>query len=134
LTLLPTLNLAFDTMSPTQERLSCPPIWVLPMPGTNIRTAWRACWDRRWSAWRCDRHRLAGSPDRNRRLIAFGLFWYLIALVPVSSAFPLLLTGVEFANSPPGAASVQTFAAFDPRQPRCNQWAKTTSSVLRAPA
>jgi len=80
--------------------------------------------------------RLAGSSDRNRRLIAFGLLWYLIALIPVSnlipSALPPLLTGVEFANSPPGAASVQTFAAFDPRQPRCSQRARTTLSVSRA--
>jgi hypothetical protein len=32
--------------------------------------------------------RLAGSPDRNRRLVAFGLFWYLIALIPVSNLIP----------------------------------------------
>jgi hypothetical protein len=32
--------------------------------------------------------RLAGSPDRTRRLIAFGLFWYLIALIPVSNLIP----------------------------------------------
>jgi tetratricopeptide (TPR) repeat protein len=32
--------------------------------------------------------RLAGSHDRNRRLIAFGIFWYLIALVPVSNLVP----------------------------------------------
>jgi hypothetical protein len=32
--------------------------------------------------------RLAGSPDRNRRLIAFGVFWYLIAFIPVSNLVP----------------------------------------------
>jgi tetratricopeptide (TPR) repeat protein len=32
--------------------------------------------------------RLAGSPVRNHRLIAFGIFWYLIALVPVSNLIP----------------------------------------------
>jgi hypothetical protein len=32
--------------------------------------------------------RLAGSLDRNHRLIAFGIFWYLIALVPVSNLVP----------------------------------------------
>jgi hypothetical protein len=32
--------------------------------------------------------RLSGSQDRNRRLIAFGIFWYLIALVPVSNLVP----------------------------------------------
>ena len=29
--------------------------------------------------------RLAGSPNRYRRLIAFGIFWYTIALLPVSN-------------------------------------------------
>jgi hypothetical protein len=32
--------------------------------------------------------RLAGLPDSGRRLIAFGIFWYLIALVPVSNLVP----------------------------------------------
>jgi tetratricopeptide (TPR) repeat protein len=32
--------------------------------------------------------RLAGSPDRNRRLVAFGIFWYLIAFIPVSNLVP----------------------------------------------
>ena len=32
--------------------------------------------------------RLAGAWDRNRRLIAFGIFWFLIALVPVSNLVP----------------------------------------------
>lgn len=32
--------------------------------------------------------RFAGSIDRNRRLIAFGIFWFLIALVPVSNLVP----------------------------------------------
>jgi tetratricopeptide (TPR) repeat protein len=32
--------------------------------------------------------RLAGSADRNRRLIAFGIFWYAIALLPVSNLVP----------------------------------------------
>ncbi len=27
--------------------------------------------------------RLSGAPDRNRRLIALGFFWHLIALVPL---------------------------------------------------
>jgi tetratricopeptide (TPR) repeat protein len=32
--------------------------------------------------------RLAGSPDRGRRLIAFGIFWYFIAIIPVSNLVP----------------------------------------------
>ena len=32
--------------------------------------------------------RLAGSRDQNRRLIAFGILWYLIAFVPVSNLVP----------------------------------------------
>jgi tetratricopeptide (TPR) repeat protein len=32
--------------------------------------------------------RMAGSADRNRRLIALGIFWYLIALLPVSNLVP----------------------------------------------
>ena len=32
--------------------------------------------------------RLSGALDRNRRLIAFGIFWFLIALVPVSNLVP----------------------------------------------
>jgi tetratricopeptide (TPR) repeat protein len=32
--------------------------------------------------------RFAGSADRNRRLMAFGIFWFLIALIPVSNLVP----------------------------------------------
>ena len=32
--------------------------------------------------------RLAGSQDQTRRLIAFGVLWYLIAFVPVSNLVP----------------------------------------------
>jgi hypothetical protein len=39
--------------------------------------------------------RLSGSPDRNRRLIAFGIFWYLIALLPVSN---LVATSTKMAD------------------------------------
>ena len=39
--------------------------------------------------------RLAGSLDRNRRLIAFGLLWYLIALLPVSN---LVATSTKMAD------------------------------------
>jgi len=39
--------------------------------------------------------RLAGSQDRNRRLIAFGLLWYLIGLLPVSN---LVLTSTQMAD------------------------------------
>ena len=39
--------------------------------------------------------RLAGSPDRNRRLIAFGIFWFFIALIPVSN---LVATSTKMAD------------------------------------
>jgi len=39
--------------------------------------------------------RLAGSPDSNRRLISFGIFWYVIALLPVSN---LVATSTKMAD------------------------------------
>ena len=39
--------------------------------------------------------RLAGSPDQNRRLISFGIFWYVIALLPVSN---LVATSTKMAD------------------------------------
>ncbi len=90
LTLLPTLNLTFDAllayagktlvpayMSASYNWSSYPYISVKGMLGATLicGAVWTAM-------------RLAGSPERNHRLIAFGVFWYLIALIPVSNLVP----------------------------------------------
>ena len=90
LTLLPTLNLTFDAMLayagkafvPAYMRASYtwseyPYVSVKGLVGAALVCA--AVWTGM---------RLAGSPDTNRRLIAFGIFWYLIALIPVSNLIP----------------------------------------------
>jgi tetratricopeptide (TPR) repeat protein len=90
LTLVPTLNLTFEVMLAYAEKVFVP-------AGMSVSYAWidfpyisakgllgaalvsAAIWiAMRW----------AGSGDRNRRLIAFGIFWYLIALIPVSNLIP----------------------------------------------
>ena len=90
LTLLPTLNLTFDvmlayagkTLVPAYMR-TCytwsgyPYVSVKGLLGAALVCALV------WTGMR-----LAGSPDRNRRLIAFGVFWYLIAFIPVSNLVP----------------------------------------------
>ena len=90
LTLLPTLNLTFDamlayagkTLVPAYMRTSYawsdyPYVSVKGLLGAALVGALV------WTGMR-----LAGSPDRNRRLIAFGIFWYLIAFIPVSNLVP----------------------------------------------
>jgi tetratricopeptide (TPR) repeat protein len=90
LTLLPTLNLTFDamlayagkTLVPAYLRTSYawsdyPYVSVKGLLGAALVCALV------WTGMR-----LAGSPDRNRRLIAFGIFWYLIAFIPVSNLVP----------------------------------------------
>jgi tetratricopeptide (TPR) repeat protein len=90
LTLVPTLNLTFEVMLAYAEKafvpvhmsvsyawISVPYISAKGLLGAALVCA--AIWiAMRW----------AGSPDRNRRLIAFGIFWYLIALIPVSNLIP----------------------------------------------
>jgi tetratricopeptide (TPR) repeat protein len=90
LTLLPTLNLTFDAtlayvgktlvpahMSASYTWSAYPYVSVRGLLGAGLAfaTVWTGM-------------RLAGSPDCNRRLIAFGIFWYLIALIPVSNLVP----------------------------------------------
>ena len=90
LTLVPTLNLTFDVilayagkafvpahMSVSYNRSEFPYLSVQGLLGAALvcTTVWIAM-------------RLAGSTDRNRRLIAFGILWYLIALIPVSNLVP----------------------------------------------
>jgi len=90
LTLLPTLNLTFEVMLAyagkafVPAHMSASYTW---MGGPNVSVkgllgAALVC-AAVWIAMR-----LAGSLDRNRRLIAFGIFWYLIALIPVSNLIP----------------------------------------------
>jgi tetratricopeptide (TPR) repeat protein len=90
LTLLPTLNLSFDAMlayvgkTLVPAHMSASYTWSeYPyVSGKGILGAVLIC-AIVWAGMR-----LAGSPDRNRRLIAFGIFWYLIALAPVSNLVP----------------------------------------------
>jgi len=90
LTLLPTLNLTFDAMLAYAGKVLVPAsmsasyTWS-EYPYVSLKGALGALLVSAalWVAMR-----LAGSPDRHRRLIAFGIFWYLIALIPVSNLVP----------------------------------------------
>jgi len=90
LTLLPTLNLTFDamlayagktflptSMSATYHWSSYPYLSLRGIFGFTlvVLAVWIAM-------------RLAGSADCDRRLVAFGILWWLIALVPVSNLIP----------------------------------------------
>src|SRR5271165_226781 len=90
LTLLPTLDLTFEAilayawktivpayMSASYTWSEYPYVSLKGMLGAALVCA------AVWIAMR-----LAGAPDRNRRLIAFGILWFLIALVPVSNIVP----------------------------------------------
>jgi tetratricopeptide (TPR) repeat protein len=90
LTLLPTLNLTFEAMlayawktflpaymSASYTWSEYPYVSLKGILGATLVCA------AVWIAMR-----LAGAPDRNRRLTAFGIFWFLIALVPVSNLVP----------------------------------------------
>jgi tetratricopeptide (TPR) repeat protein len=90
LALLPTLNLTFEAMlayvwktfvpaymSASYTWSAYPYVSLKGMLGAVLVCA------AVWIAMR-----LAGALDRNRRLIAFGMFWFLIALVPVSNIVP----------------------------------------------
>jgi tetratricopeptide (TPR) repeat protein len=90
LTLLPTLNLTFDAMLAyagktfVPARLSASYTWS-EYPYVSVKGLLGAALIGAvaWTAMR-----LAGSADRNRRVVAFGIFWYLIALIPVSNLVP----------------------------------------------
>jgi tetratricopeptide (TPR) repeat protein len=90
ITLLPTLNLTFDamlayagkTLVPAYMRTSY--IWSV-YPDVSVKGLLGAALV---GALVFTGVRLAGSPDCNRRLIAFGIFWYLIAFIPVSNLVP----------------------------------------------
>src|SRR5579862_8755922 len=90
LTLLPTLNLTSEVMlayatktlvpaflSASYSWNSYPNVSVKGLVGAVLVGAGL------WIALH-----LSGSQDRNRRLIAFGIFWYLVALIPVSNLVP----------------------------------------------
>lgn len=90
LTLLPTLNLTSDVMlayagktlvpaflSASYSWSRYPYISASGLAGAALVAVGI------WTAMR-----LSGSQDRNRRLVAFGIFWYLIALIPVSNLVP----------------------------------------------
>jgi tetratricopeptide (TPR) repeat protein len=90
LALLPTLNLTFDAMLAYVGKTFVPAYMSASYtwseyPYVSMRGLLGAvliC-AALWTAMR-----LAGSPDRYRRLIAYGILWYLIALLPVSNLVP----------------------------------------------
>lgn len=90
LTLLPTLNLTFNVMLSYIEK-TLVPIGMSPSyswneyPYVSLKGLLGAALVAAlvWVGMR-----LAGSIDRNRRLVAFGIFWYLIAFIPVSNLVP----------------------------------------------
>jgi len=90
LTLLPTVNLMFETLLAYLGRTFVPARMSVSYTWSeypNINTAGLigavAVCALLWIAVR-----LAGSLDRNRRLVAFGIFWYFIAFIPVSNLVP----------------------------------------------
>ena len=90
LTLLPTLNLtceailAYSGKALVPARMSAAYTWAA-FPYVSVRGLLGAALISSvvWSGVR-----FAGSADRNRRLMAFGIFWFLIALIPVSNLVP----------------------------------------------
>lgn len=90
LTLMPTLNLTFDAMLAYAGRAFVPAYmsasytWSqYPFVSTKGLVGAVLVCAVVWTGMR-----LAGSPDGNCRLIAFGILWYLIALIPVSNLVP----------------------------------------------
>ena len=90
LPLLPTLNLTFDAMLAYAGKVLVP-AWMSvsyswsEYPYVSVKGLLGAALvcSAVWLGMR-----LSGSEDRNRRLIAFGIFWYLIALIPVLNLVP----------------------------------------------
>jgi tetratricopeptide (TPR) repeat protein len=90
LTLLPTLNLTFDAMLAYAGKAFIPAYMTVSYtwseyPYLSLRGLLGAALV---CAAGCVGMRLAGSRDGNHRLIAFGIFWCLIALIPVSNVIP----------------------------------------------
>jgi hypothetical protein len=90
LTLLPTLNLTFDAMlsyvgkAHVPAGMSASYVWPA-YPYLSARGVLGAL---AVTALAAGAIRLANSPDRWLRLVAYGTFWFLIALVPVSNLIP----------------------------------------------
>jgi tetratricopeptide (TPR) repeat protein len=90
LTLVPTINLTFEAMLAYAWKTFVPAYMSASYTWSEfpyvslkgILGAALVC-AAVWTAMR-----LAGAPDRNRRLVAFGILWFLIALVPVSNIVP----------------------------------------------
>ena len=90
LTLLPTLNLTFDALLAyigkafVPARMTASYYWSeYPYISFNGLLGAVVICAALWIAFR-----IAGSSDRYLRLIAFGIFWFLIALLPVSNLVP----------------------------------------------
>jgi tetratricopeptide (TPR) repeat protein len=135
LTLLPTLNLTFDAMlayagkvfvpahmSASYTWSQFPYISVKGLLGVALVCAAVLAG-----------MRLAGSPDRNRRLIAFGIFWYLIALIPVSNLVPTSTKMADrylFVPTVGVILGVLALAAMIFFNSRWKQWATCAALVL----
>jgi len=97
LELVPTLNQTFEIMLDYAEKafvpihMSASYAWTV-IPYVSVKGVLGAALVGAaiWIAVR-----LAGSPDRNRRLVAFGIFWFFIALIPVSN---LISTSTKMAD------------------------------------
>ncbi len=90
LTWLPTLNLTFDAMLAYTGKTLVPAYMSAfyswnEYPYVSVKGLLGAALIGAavWTAMS-----FAGSADRNRRLIALGIFWYVIALIPVSNLVP----------------------------------------------
>jgi len=90
LTLLPTLNMTCEAMLAYAAKIFIPAFMSASYswssyPNVSVSGLFGATLvvTLIWAAMR-----LSGSQDRNHRLIAFGIFWYFIALIPVSNLVP----------------------------------------------
>lgn len=114
LTLVPTLNLSFDAMLAYAGKMLIPANLSASYAWNNypyvslkgalgltlvVALLWAGA-------------RLAGSQDQNRRLIAFGIFWYLIAFVPVSNLVPTSTKMADRYLFVPGVGAILAFLAL----------------------
>jgi tetratricopeptide (TPR) repeat protein len=140
LNLLPTLTLTFDAMLAYAGKTFVPAFmsvsyhWsAYPYVSVKGILGFLLVTSAAWIALR-----LAGSADTNRRLIAFGIFWWLIALVPVSNLVPTSTKMADRYLFVPTAGAILAVlaacAAYLPSRPtsRRNQWAVVTALALIA--
>ena len=114
LPLLPTLNLTFDAMLRYAGRMLVPArmsasyIWD-GYPYVSLQGVCGALLVLGLTAAGVV---LAGSKDRNRRLAAFGIFWYLIAYLPVSNLVPTSIKMADRYQFVPSAGAILAVLAL----------------------